>query len=151
VRIDLPAHRGPSAGDVETRRAPDRGEGQRLLIVEDDDAVRDLVGLMLRRGGYQTVSAPTPAEALDLVRYVEEPIDALVTDMVMPGMTGIELARAVREHDRTLPVLLMSGYTAGTLPDAAALPEGMELIRKPFTTEALLHAVASVLNPAPRG
>ena len=146
VRIDLPAHRGPSAENVEPHHAPGRGRGQRLLVVEDDAAVRDLVGLMLRRGGYRTVCAPTPAQALDLVRHAEQPVEGLVTDMVMPAMTGIELAHAARAHDRGLPVLLMSGYTAGTLPDAAALPEGIELIRKPFTTEALLHAVANVLR-----
>ena len=145
VNIDLPAHRGAPAARPAPRPAPDRGTGQRLLVVEDDDAVRDLVAMMLRRGGYLAVCAPTPAEALDLLRHPDGPVDALVTDLVMAGMNGLELARAARARDPRLPVLLMSGYTAGALPDAAALPEGMELIRKPFTTEALLHAVAGVL------
>ena len=147
VSIELPAHAGSVVPKAEPRPAAGRGQGQRLLVVEDDDAVRDLVGLMLRRGGYRAVCSSTPAAALDLLDGADGGYDALVTDMVMAGMTGIELARAVRDRHPRLPVLLMSGYTAGTLPDAAALPEGMELIRKPFTTEALLHAVASVLPP----
>ena len=148
VRIELPAHPTATVEHAEPAAAPDRGEGQRLLVVEDNDAVRDLVSLMLRHGGYQTVSAPTPAAALDLFHRPDAGIDALVTDMVMAGMTGIELARTIRRHDPRLPVLLMSGYTVATLPDAAALPDGMELIRKPFTTAALLHAVAGILAAA---
>ena len=148
VRIELPAHPGLAAPAADPRPAPGLGRGQRLLVVEDDDAVRDLVGMMLRRGGYRAVCTATPADALDLLRHPDESIDALVTDMVMAGMTGIELAHAARADDPRLPVLLMSGYTAGTLPDGAALPDGMELIRKPFTTEALLHAVAAVLPAA---
>ena len=146
VRIELPAHPGLAAPAAAPRPAPGRGRGQRLLVVEDDDAVRDLVAMMLRRGGYRAETTPTPAEALDLLRRPDAGLDALVTDMVMAGMTGIELAHAARVRDPELPVLLMSGYTAGTLPDGAALPEGMDLIRKPFTTEALLHAVAGVLH-----
>jgi hypothetical protein len=148
VSIDLPAHRGAPAHGPAPRPAPDRGAGQRLLVVEDDDAVRDLVAMMLRRGGYLAVCAATPAEALDVFEHADGGIDGLVTDMVMAGMTGLELARAARARDPRLPVLLMSGYTAGTLPDGAALPGGMELIRKPFATEALLHAVAGVLAAA---
>ena len=146
VRIDLPAHRAPVAGQNTPRPAPERGRGQTLLIVEDDDDVRDLVGLMARRGGYRAVCLATPAAALDVIHWAEQPIDALVTDMVMAGMTGIELAHAARTHLPGLPVLVMSGYTAGTLPDGTVLPEGMALIRKPFTTNVLLHAVADVLR-----
>jgi CheY-like chemotaxis protein len=147
VRIDLPAHRDPAA-DSETPAPPARlGRGQQLLVVEDDDAVRDLVGLMVRRGGYDAVCLPGPVAALDVIRARDgHPFDALVTDMVMAGMSGIELARAARDTVPGLPVLIMSGYTAGTLPEGAALPEGMALIRKPFTKDALLHAVAEVLD-----
>src|SRR6266567_1481194 len=102
---------------------------------------------MVRRGGYEAVCLPGPAAALDAIRARDgQPFDALVTDMVMAGMSGIELARAARDHVPGLPVVIMSGYTAGTLPEGAALPRGMALIRKPFTKDALLHAVAEVLD-----
>jgi hypothetical protein len=147
VRIDLPARLAPTDADDAQEPAPAQGRGQQLLVVEDDDAVRDLVGLMVRRGGYHAMCLPGPAAALDVIRARDgQPFDALVTDMVMAGMTGIELARAARDHVPGLPVLIMSGYTAGTLPDEAALPQGMALIRKPFTKDALLHAVAQVLD-----
>jgi two-component system, cell cycle sensor histidine kinase and response regulator CckA len=150
VRIDLPAHPALVVEAPAPPPAREFGHGQRLLVVEDDDAVRDLVALMVRRGGYQATCTASPHDALNLVRRAEVPVDALVTDMVMAGMSGIELAQAARAHTPGLPVLLMSGYTAGTLPDAAALPDGMELLRKPFTTAALLHAIAGVLHPEPR-
>lgn len=150
VRINLPAHGVAAEGRDAPPPAAERGRGQHLLVVEDDDAVRDLVGLMVRRGGYQAVCMPTPAAALDVIaRRDGQPFDALVTDMVMAGMTGIELAKAARGYVPELPVLIMSGYTAGALPDDVALPEGMALIRKPFTKDALLHAVAGVLGGAP--
>jgi signal transduction histidine kinase len=147
VSVDLPAHLDPSEA-LDTPVPPARlGGGQQLLVVEDDDDVRDLVGLMVRRGGYHAVCVPGPAAALDMIRARDgQPFDALVTDMVMAGMTGIELARAARGTVPGLPVLIMSGYTAGTLPEGAALPEGMALIRKPFTKDALLHAVADILD-----
>jgi signal transduction histidine kinase len=152
VRIDLPARLAATGVAEPAAPALERGHGERLLIVEDDDAVRDLVGLMVRRGGYQAVCLPTPAAALDAITRAgtsAEPFDALVTDMVMAGMTGIELARAARERVPGLPVLMMSGYTAGTVPGGTAIPEGMALIRKPFSRQALLHAVAGVLGGTP--
>ncbi|HTJ69261.1 MAG TPA: response regulator [Actinospica sp.] len=149
VRIDLPAHRTPAGRPTPDSPRLEPGHGEHLLVVEDDDAVRDLVGLMVRRGGYEAVCLPTPAAALDVIRREHASFDALVTDMVMAGMTGLELARVARTYMPELPVLIMSGYTAGTLPDGEALPEGMALIRKPFTKDALLHAVAQVLGGAP--
>ena len=150
VRVDLPAQPMAVSGDARPLPAPERGHGEHLLVVEDDDAVRDLVGLMVRRGGYDAVCMPGPDSALEVIRHRDgKPLDALVTDMVMAGMTGIELAREARVLIPDLPVLIMSGYTAGSLPDGAALPEGMALIRKPFTKDALLQAVAQVLGGAP--
>ncbi|HET9168474.1 MAG TPA: response regulator [Actinospica sp.] len=147
VRIDLPAYRVPAESGGGREAPPVPGRGQQLLVVEDDDEVRDLVGMMVRRGGYHAVCLPDPAAALDVIRSREDrPFDALVTDMVMAGMTGIELARFARGHVPGLPVLIMSGYTAGTLPDGASLPAGMALIRKPFTKDTLLRAVADVLD-----
>jgi FixJ family two-component response regulator len=67
----------------------------------------------------------------------------LLTDIVMPGTSGIVLAEELRARLPGLPVLLMSGYTSGALPGDRSLPEGMSLIRKPFTTASLLRAVAA--------
>ena len=146
VRIDLPAVERPAAAPASAEPAPEPGRGQSLLVVEDDDAVRDLVCRMAGRGGYRTVGIGTPKEALRVYRESAGSIDGLLTDLVMSGMSGIELATAVREHDPALPVLLMSGYSAGTLPGDRPLPEGMALLHKPFTTTALLTALGEVLG-----
>jgi two-component system cell cycle sensor histidine kinase/response regulator CckA len=147
VRIELPARLSPAEAGRPADPSAEPGDGQRVLVVEDDDAVRDLVGVMMRRGGYRPVCLPDPGSALDLIRAGDgHRFDALVTDMVMAGMTGLELARAARVRYPELPVLIMSGYTAGTLPDGTSLPDGMALIRKPFTKDALLNAVARVLK-----
>ena len=146
VRVDLPALERPAPAPAAAESAPGRGRGQRLLVVEDDDAVRDLVCQMAARNGYRTISAASPDEALR--RYGEDAgsIDLLLTDLVMSGMSGVELAEAVREQSPALPVLLMSGHTAGTLPGDRPLCEGVALIRKPFTTVALLAAIGEVLG-----
>jgi two-component system, cell cycle sensor histidine kinase and response regulator CckA len=146
VRIDLPAVDHTAAATPNPEPPPARGHGETVLVVEDEDDVRDLVALMLRRSGYRVVEARSPAEAALIVEAAGLPIDALLTDLVMAGMSGIELAERVRGRLPGLPVLLMSGYTAGTLPGGAELPRGISLIRKPFTTAALLRSLGEVLG-----
>ncbi|WP_034271004.1 response regulator [Actinospica robiniae] len=150
VRIDLPAVECPAESGRAEEPAPEDGRGQTLLVVEDDDAVRDLVCLMAGRNGYRTISVAAPQDALRIYTESADSIDALLTDLVMSGMSGIELANAVRAVDHTLPVLLMSGYAAGTLPGDQPLPAGMALLHKPFTTSALLTAIGEVLAGAER-
>ncbi|MBR7836839.1 response regulator [Actinospica durhamensis] len=150
VRIDLPAVERPTVAPASPEPAPAQGRGQTLLVVEDDDAVRDLVCRMAGRGGYRTVGIAAPSEALRVYRESAGSVDALLTDLVMSGMSGIELATAVREQDPALPVLLMSGYSAGTLPGDRPLPDGMALLHKPFTTAALLTALGEVLGGGTR-
>ena len=148
VRIDLPAvsRALPLLSPPET--APPRGTGQTVLVVEDDQNVRDLVTLMLRQSGYQVVAAASPGEAMVLVDSADLDVDVLLTDVVMPGMSGTALAEQVRTRLPGLPVLLMSGYAAGTLPDHSALRADFSLIRKPFTTAALLRSIEEARRPA---
>jgi len=150
VRIDLPAVERPAEAGPAEKSEPGQGRGQTLLVVEDDDAVRDLVCQMAGRNGYRTIGVAAPREALRIYAESAESIDALLTDLVMSGMSGIELANQVRARDGGLPVLLMSGYAAGTLPGDQPLPPGMALLRKPFTTSALLTAIGEVLAGAER-
>jgi len=157
VRIDLPAAADRAETPAETsaepppRRAADRdGSGETILVVEDDEDVRDLVTRMLSRSGYRVVVALSPAEALNLARGGEPAVDLLVSDVVMPRMSGIELLSRIREFRPDLPTLLISGYSADTVP-GSGLPERTRLLRKPFTTAALLRAVDEILHRAPRG
>lgn len=148
VRIDLPASdRAPTAA-----RQPDPppagGDGETVLVVEDDEDVRNLVALMLRRSDYLVIEAPSPAHAMALVEAGHTQVDAMLTDVVMSGISGIELIGQVRGRLPGLPVLLMSGYTAGALPEGFTMPEEISMIRKPFTKAALLRALDEVLRHA---
>jgi PAS domain S-box-containing protein len=125
---------------------PPDGEGRTLLVVEDDAAVLDMVGAMVRRHGYHAVCTASSADALNVVERSDRRFDALLTDLVMAGMSGIELAEAVRARVPGLPVLVMSGYSAGAVAAENTLPPGLSLIRKPFTTATLLHALGEVLG-----
>jgi len=146
VHIELPAARGRVPEPPEPEPSPVRGRGQTLVVVEDDDAVRDMVEMMLRRNGYHTVAVGSPVDAVGLFEQPDQPIDALVTDMVMAGMSGLELAEAARARRPGLPVLLMSGYSAAALNGDGVPPDGMSLLRKPFSTVALLRALDEALG-----
>jgi two-component system, cell cycle sensor histidine kinase and response regulator CckA len=141
IRIDLPAVKDDAVAPPDPETAPPRGHGQRILVVEDDADVRHVVTLMLRRGGYEVVAVPSPKYAIAVLGDPAESVDMMLTDIVMPGMSGTILAEEVLEQYPGLPVLLMSGYASGALPGDPALPDGISLIRKPFTTAALLRAV----------
>lgn len=146
VEISLPTVDHADAEPAGAAAEPAIGSGQTVLLVEDDDNVRDLVAVMLRRADYQVVEAPSPGKALVLLDAAGSKVDLLLSDLVMPGMSGLELAVSMREARPGIPVLLMSGYTAGTLPGDATLPPGVSLIRKPFTRAALLGSVEQALS-----
>jgi CheY-like chemotaxis protein len=118
-------------------------QGLRVLLVEDDPNLNELVGQMLEEQGTQVLSAASAAEGLSL--FEANPIDAVLSDMVMPGeMGGLDLARRMREMRHDFPVVLMTGYSAAAGPAAA---EGFAVLRKPFTMAAL----ASTLEDSLRG
>jgi len=115
-----------------------------VLLVEDDEQVRSLAASVLSQQGYRVMMAPNGHEALDLSRSFLYPIDLLLTDIVMPGMSGFELARQLREI-RQFKVIFMSGYSdvpASLATDAA----GRKIIRKPFSPLILANACRDVLD-----
>jgi PAS domain S-box-containing protein len=127
------------------RTRVERGSGT-VLLVEEDATVRALIGEVLRRRGYRLLVADGAARALELVSTHGGPIDMLITDIIMPGMSGIALADRIREARADISVLFMSGYA-----DDTAIPDGfMEsaaFLRKPFTPESLARKVRAVLKP----
>jgi two-component system cell cycle sensor histidine kinase/response regulator CckA len=110
---------------------------EKVLVVDDQDVVRDVIRLTLEGAGYTVLAAATPLEAIALVRS-EGPIDLLVTDVVMPQMDAFELADRIACEVPGVKVLYTSGYT-----DAGA--EG-PFIQKPFTPAQLVAMVSSVLQ-----
>jgi CheY-like chemotaxis protein len=141
VTVLLPAVRRAS-DDEPSSHAP-RGSGETVLVVEDADAVRVLTGRLLYAAGYQVVSVESGAVALERL----DAADVLVTDVVMPGMSGVELAVAARERRPDLPVVFVSGYTGDTTIAGSDDP-ATAFLAKPFDGDDLLRAVRSTLDGA---
>jgi PAS domain S-box-containing protein len=121
------------------------GGSERILVVEDEPVVRDLVVKMLKSSGYAVIAAASPAEALVLAG-AEPDIDALLTDMSMPGMTGAELATALRRDRPDLPVVFMSGYM-----DAVSVgAEVRWFLQKPFAFTDLEETVREAIDSRER-
>ncbi len=125
--------------------APD-GAGRAILVVEDDDAVREVVTRMLTRASYQVITAATGKDALQIITTPMTRIDAMLTDVIMPDMSGPQLAEHIKDARPQVPVLLMSGYTAGSLPHGSAAATDLPLIRKPFSAPALLRNLQEILR-----
>jgi PAS domain S-box-containing protein len=127
--------------------AEHRHEGSaRILLLEDEEVVRALVREILEHAGFDVVEARTPAEALDLCESAVPPIDVLLTDVVMPGMSGPQIASALTRKNPELRVLYMSGYT-----DEAVVRHGVSdghtaFLQKPFTSAELTDKVRAVLD-----
>ena len=119
-----------------------------LLVVEDEPLVRDLIVRVLGRVGYSVVVAPTGGAALSILESGVTPIAAVVSDVVMPGMTGTELAKVVVERFPGTGMVLLSGYTAETLDLVEVLERGARFLTKPFSADQLARAVASAI-PVP--
>ncbi len=139
VTVLLPAVRRAS-DDAPSPSAP-RGRGETVLVVEDADAVRVLTGRILYAAGYQVVSVESGAVALERL----DDADVLVTDVVMPGISGVELAVTSRERRPGLPVVFVSGYTGDTTLAGSDDP-ATAFLAKPFDGDDLLRAVRSTLD-----
>ncbi len=125
------------------------GSGERILVAEDEPGVRRLARRVLEGAGYAVFEAPDGLAALEWLERSEAPPDLLLTDVVMPGMGGRELAELVRDRWPRLPILYMSGYHE----DARlreGIPEESRLLEKPFRPEALLYRVRRALDRGPR-
>jgi PAS domain S-box-containing protein len=125
------------------------GAGRHVLVVEDDEDVRDIVVRILTRAGYRVTAPGSATAAVQLCADPQFTMDALLTDVIMPDIAGPQLATAARLVRPDLPVLYMSGYTAGSLPGGRTLTDD-PLLRKPFTTGELLDLMDDALSRAAR-
>jgi CheY-like chemotaxis protein len=112
----------------------------RVLVVDDEDGVRRYVVHVLTAAGYQTSAASNAAEAIEL--FKNSSFDALVTDVMMPGMTGDELARQLRQSERGLKVLYLTGYSDRLFREKVALWADEAFLEKPFTSNGLREALS---------
>jgi signal transduction histidine kinase len=114
-----------------------------VLLVEDDAALRGLLGEMLTTAGYRVFDAATPEEALVIAEHAR--VDLLLTDVVMPGMSGPDLARLLSARRRGLSVLYMSGHAQEALGSRGVIEPGSRILQKPFMAELLLSKIRDVL------
>ena len=135
--------KGEVMPDVQPMQRANRGE--MIFLVEDDDAVRSVTQRLLEREGYTVTAAPGSKQALSMFPSLKDSVTLLLTDIVMPEMTGVELVQRVRQMKPDQKVLYMSGYSAGVFSSGGAELEG-ELIQKPFDREELLDAIRRALD-----
>jgi CheY-like chemotaxis protein len=116
-----------------------------ILLVEDEPAVRLVTRQALEMGGYRVLEADGPVFAAHIAADLKTEIDLLLTDVVMPGMNGAELARQVRELRPELVTLFMTGYADSEVLRLASMGSAQKHIQKPFTVNGLLTRVADAL------
>ncbi len=121
-----------------------------ILLVEDESSLRVMISEILESAGYKVLEGPTPEEALAAAGTHDGPIPLVLTDVIMPRMSGRQLADALQASRPEARVLFMSGYTDDAIGHHGILEPGVNFLQKPFTTDSLLRKVREVLNgPAP--
>lgn len=150
-KIYLPCYLG-DPNQAETQQNDDaihRGQGQTILIVEDEQAILKLTSRMLKTLGYTVLTANSPTEAISLAQEqadtIHDTIHLLLTDVIMPEMNGPALAERILEIHPGLKYLFMSGYTANVIEDQGVLDVGAHLIQKPFSAKDLAAKVREFL------
>ncbi len=117
-----------------------------LLLVEDEGAILQLAKTILKRLGYTVLASGTPVEAMSIAERYENPIHLLVTDVIMPEMSGGQLKERVKKHFPDIKVLFMSGYTADTIAQRGLMDNNIHFLQKPFSINALAQMVRQVLD-----
>ena len=117
-----------------------------VLLVEDEEEVRKLAAQILQRQGYKVLEAPQGGDALLICEQHQTPVHLMLTDVVMPGMSGHQLAERLKSLQPQMKVLYMSGYTDNAIVQHGVLVEGVNYISKPFTVDALARKVREVLD-----
>jgi CheY-like chemotaxis protein len=144
-KIYLPMVEG--APEAAKKSSPPQGGSETVLLVEDDASLRELARTILAaKGGYKVLESRGGKEAQMLAGQYHEPIHLLLTDVVMPGMSGRLLSEELVALRPEMKILFMSGYTDDTVVLHGVLKEGTEFIQKPFTPESLLRKVRDVLD-----
>jgi two-component system cell cycle sensor histidine kinase/response regulator CckA len=145
-RIYLPTVQQPAATSAGSApEMPSRGS-ETILLVEDEDSVRELAMFVLRQCGYKVMTAPEGLAALQLVANCREKIDLLLTDVVMPQMGGRKLAETLLAEHPELRVLFMSGYTDDAVVRHGVLQSNANFLQKPFSPNSLAQKVRDVLD-----
>ncbi len=145
-RVYLPHFDQAFASPLPTSVRPLINSGERLLLVDDDAAVRKGVARVLRKAGYEVLVAEDGEHALKIYDESKHPINLVITDAVMPNMGGRELCEALAQRSPLQPCLICSGYDAGTLDEGFFIEAGREFLAKPFDNDQLLARVRALID-----
>ena len=146
-RIYLPRHHGaPEEGTETSEPSLVRGRGETILVVEDDQPLMQLTQVILAQAGYQVLSTVSSSEAMEMVRQHEGEINLVLTDVVMPEMSGVELADEIKMIRPGIKSLFMSGYAATAELNHETLERAVPFLEKPFTPNRLTVRVREALG-----
>jgi len=120
----------------------------RILLAEDDDSMRDFLGKALERAGHEVVRVADGEDGLDVLGEAPGQFELLLTDIVMPGVDGIELARRAAEVDPGLKIMFITGFAAVALNAGSGAPKEAKVLSKPFHLRDLVDEVARVMAAA---
>ncbi|HTA29081.1 MAG TPA: ATP-binding protein, partial [Candidatus Cybelea sp.] len=150
--IYLPRLEGLPGEEESTHLLPVRGGGghETVLLVEDEELVRLMLVDVLKAGGYNVLNARHGNDALAVAGQYQDPIDLLVTDMTMPGFSGLELARRLGEKRPSMRVLFISGYSDQAASQWSNLNQPVEFLQKPFHPDTLMSKARHILDHRPK-
>jgi PAS domain S-box-containing protein len=146
IKVFLPATDDATIRLESSSRATEARATETVLVVEDEAMVRGLTVRLLESAGYRVLEAASARRALDLARDFEGPIHLLVSDVIMPNMSGADLAEELSRSRPDTKVLFVSGYTDQAVARHGVLAEGVEFLSKPFGRETLLDRVHKILH-----
>jgi PAS domain S-box-containing protein len=144
--IYLPRVESPPAADDEREIATARGNGERIMVVDDEQALVAIVAELLKRLGYEPLAFSDGRSALAAFEAQPERIDAVVADEVMPGLTGTELAQALRRRRPDMPIVLVSGFIGPMMTERALAAGVNEILKKPVRSRDIAAVLARLLS-----
>ena len=152
IKIYLPySQMQDTAKKVEPQKSTlSKTGGETILLVEDDEAIRNMVAKMLNDLGYKVLEADSPIKAFELAHDNQAPLHLLLTDVVMPEMNGAELVDKLRQDFPELKCLYMSGYTVNVIANKGVLKENVHFLQKPFSRSLLARKIREALQSPSR-
>ncbi|MBM3778837.1 MAG: response regulator, partial [Acidimicrobiia bacterium] len=145
-RIYLPRAEGTVETHPHVRMPAAPGGGEVVLLVEDEEGVRLLATRILESAGYTVLAAAGGEEALRLIEHLDQPVHLILTDVVMPGLSGRDLVRRLSPRYPGVKVLFTSGYTDNAIVHHGVLDEGVNFLSKPYSAPVLTRKVREVLH-----
>ena len=144
ITVYLPEHEAALVEEAAPKAELKRASGQRVLFIDDEVVLCRSVSSLLERLGYEVTARSDPSEALELFRKTPHAYDVVLTDLTMPGMTGVDVAREIQKLSPDVPVLMMSGFNSTWTPEALRAVGVVDLIKKPLGALQLSETLASV-------